>query len=161
LEMVESPSFDIEEFELPEWLGTATTILPEQTNLLEIECFAIEPAKCVAMTVRRRIHGKVHYGSTIFLLFDECSWMLQLEIEEDANLGEREGAVARHILDGNLSVPIVDFNPYERRWDGMVPIEHDPLTRLRLLVTSLCDSIQLVDRVALLTPFSTEDDDEE
>jgi len=61
--------------------------------------------------------------------------MLQLEIEEDADLGEREGAVARRILDENLGeeFPTIDFNPYERRWDGMLPIEDDPLTRLRLL----------------------------
>ncbi len=154
LDLVESPSFNIEEWERPEWLGEEAE-LPEQMKLLEIECFPTEPAKCVATTVRYRNYGKVRYGTTIFLLFDECFWILQLELEEGQDLGEREGAVARQVLEENVSAefPIVDFNPYERCWDGMVPIEDDPLTRLRLLFSRLRDSIQLGDRVKTLLPF--------
>jgi TPR repeat protein len=154
LNLMESPSFNIEEWRRPEWLGEEAE-LPEQMKLLELECFPIEPAKCVATTVRHRNRGKVRYGSAIFLLFDECFWIVQLELEEGPDLGEREGAVARRVLEENVSAefPIVDFNPYERRWDGMVPIEDDPLTRLRLLFSRLRDSIQLGNRVKTLVPF--------
>ena len=89
-------------------------------------------------------------------MFNQCYWLLQLEVEEGDDVGEREGAVAQRILNRNAAAdtPIDLFDPYDRQWDGIVPIVDDPLTRMRLLVTRLRDSIRLNGGLAALEPFA-------
>ncbi len=83
--------------------------------------------------------------------------MLWLELEEDELVGEREGAVARHILELNAAEALIkEFNPYERRWDGLVALEDDPLTRMRVLVVELRASIMLGNELAELERFTPE-----
>jgi len=152
-----SPTRHIGALELPEWFGRhRPTIWPEHILLLEVDCFEIGPARCVLATTRHRLQGTIHYSTGIFVLFNDCYWLLQLEVEEREDVGEREGAVAQRILDRNAAAntPIDFFDPYDRQWDGIVPIEDDPLTRIRLLVTRLRDSIRLDGGLAALEPFA-------
>jgi Flp pilus assembly protein TadD len=157
LALVDSPTQDIDAIDLPEWFGRhRPTEFPELISLLEVECFALAPARCVQAMTRHRLHGVIHYSTGIFILFSECFWLLQLEVDELEAVGEREGAVAHRILDRHLggASPIGTFDPYDRQWDGLVPVEHDPLTRMRLLVPRLRDSITLGGRLSGLVPFA-------
>ncbi len=111
--------------------GTSRPVL----SVLEVDCFDIPPAKCVMTEARYRIHDRVNYSAKILILFAECFWVLGLEQEEGEVIGEREGAVARHILQENAGAALsMEFDPYERRWDGLLALENDPLTRMRVLV---------------------------
>jgi len=135
--------------------------LPEQPTILDVTLFEIPPAKCVAMTFRYRSHSEIRYSLGMLLLFAECVWMLTLVATEDSRfVGEREGAAAHRILEDSSAaeIPTDEFDPYDRRWDGLVPIEHDPLTRLRLLSGRLRDSIKLDSRLSTLTRFAELDD---
>jgi hypothetical protein len=157
-QFVESPTFRIEDVpaELQKYVPKE---LPEQVNLLHIELFEIPPAKCILMETRHRSHGSVHYSSAIMILFAECFWILTIEMEENADLvGEREGAVARSILDGATSDETLmgEVDPYDRLWDGFVPLEHDPLTRMRSSVVRLRGSIQLGRDLLELEPYAPE-----
>jgi hypothetical protein len=110
----------------------------------------------VLIETRHRAQGHVHYSTTVSVLFAECFWSLGLEVHDDDPLvGEREGAVACHILDGatTLETPVIDLSPYDRKWDGIVPLEHDPLARMRELVARLRDSITLNREVLGFKPF--------
>ena len=64
--------------------------------------------------------------------------------------------MAQRILNRQAAAdtPIDLFDPYDRQWDGIVPIEDDPLTRMRLLVARLRDSIRLHGGLAALEPFA-------
>jgi Flp pilus assembly protein TadD len=157
LALVESPIQDIDELDLPEWFGRhRPTEFPELITLLEVVCFELAPARCVEAVTRHRLHGVIHYSTGIFILFSECFWLLQLEVDELESVGEREGAVAHRILDRQVVAgsPLDTFDPYERQWDGIVPIDRDPLTRMRLLVPRLRDSIRLGGRLSGLVPFA-------
>jgi hypothetical protein len=160
-DLVESPSFSLQDLDLPEeYERYRPSELPDQISLLEVECFEIAFAKCVLATYRHRSHGGVHYSAGLFVLFDECFWMFQLEVEEGEDVGGREGAVARRILDRNMEadLPLDSFDPYDRIWDGLLSIDDDPLTRMRFLITRLRDSIHLGDNLMELAPFSPDDD---
>jgi hypothetical protein len=153
---MESPKFRIEE--VPERLRKyIPKERPGQVSLLNMELFEIPPAECLLVETRHRSHGEVHYSTAIMILFAQCFWGLTIEVEDKAALvGEREGAVARSILDGKpmLDTPIDEVDPYDRRWDGIVPIEDDPLTRMRLLMPRLRGSIRLDNRLLELKPFA-------
>ncbi len=142
-QLVDAPSFRIDELLLEELQKYVPKEIPEQNSLLEIDVFAVDPAKCIVVTTRHRTHDKVHYASGVVVLFAECFWTLGLEMTEDEPVGEREGAVARRILEGGAVAEVLagEFDPYDRRWDGLVPLEHDPLSRLRVLATRLRESI--------------------
>src|SRR6202035_1200704 len=60
-DLIEAPSFTIEDLDLPEWFGKLSTDVPEQISLLDVECFEIQPAQCVLAMQRHRIHSNVHY----------------------------------------------------------------------------------------------------
>lgn len=156
LDAVESPTFSIQDLELPGQMAWAVPKdLPDQILLLDVECFEVPPAQCVVATQRSRRNGEVHYGLMVFILFAECFWTVTLEVEEGDDVGEREGAVAACILNGStaLNSPFDTFDPYDRKWDGIVPVEKDPLTRLRLLGARLRGSITLSPRTRELQPF--------
>jgi hypothetical protein len=160
LELIQSPTFRLEDLSVLD--GTEEflpTEMPQQMTLLEFDCFEIPPGKIVMAMIRHRIHDVVHYATSITVLFDRCFWVIQLELEEDELVGEREGAVVRHLLDQRSTLDDSDRNldPYDRRWDGLIPIENDPLTRMRLLAAQLRGSILFGDRIADLEPFEPEE----
>lgn len=159
-ELRESPTFDVSDFVPPDALNKIGELtFPEEDQVLEVECFRIEAVKCVYSLTRHRIHGHVHYSSVLFLLFAECFWVLALELEERESVGAREGAVARTFLEQTSSseLPQEEFDPYDRNWDGILPIEDDPLARVRLLALELQSSVRLSERVQSLDPFSPEE----
>jgi len=156
LNLLATPTAHPEEHDLPEWFRThMPRVLPEQVSLLELDCFERQSAKCVAAATRHRRSGDVRYAAGLFILFRECFWVIQLEVVESGDVGEREGAVAHHILERSASAdaPIAAFDPYDRQWDGMAPIENDPLTRMRLLMARLQASLSFDPAVNLLEPF--------
>jgi hypothetical protein len=146
LALTESPDFSLEELQRrPEWSGPLWSVIyPEQLEVLDVETFALHQAKCVLLTTRQRVHDKVLYSTGIFILFKQCFWVLRIDVYEEGPSGEREGAVAHHILDGSTAQsPTAPFDPYDPQWDGIVPIEHDPLVRVRLLARRLKESIDV------------------
>jgi TPR repeat protein len=152
-----APGARLDELTLPDWIWShVPTEIPEQISMLEIACFEVRSARCVLAVSRHRLHGTVRYSAGLFVLFGSCFWLLKLSIEEHEIVGEREGAVARQFLERSLAseFPLGEFDPYDRRWDGIVPIEDDPLTRMRILVDQLRESITFGDRVAGLEPFA-------
>jgi len=152
LGFVASPTFQRDD--LPDAVQKyVPTELPEQTSLLDVDVFEVGPAKCTQMISRHRDHGEVHYASSISVMFAECFWVLGIELIEGAAVGEREGAVARSVLEAGPDTTLPEFDPYDRKWDGMIPIEDDPLTRLRVLTQQLRDSITLGDNLSGLDPF--------
>jgi len=158
--LVDAPSFRIDELLPEEFQKYVPKEIPEQNSLLEIDRFDVGSAKCIAVTTRHRTHDKVHYASGVVVLFAECFWTLGLEMTEDEPVGEREGAVARRVLDRDptVEVPTGEFDPYDRRWDGLVPLEHDPLSRLRVLAARLRESIRLGTNLLGLEPFEPGND---
>jgi hypothetical protein len=87
------------------------------------------------------------------ILFAEFYWLLGLEVRVDDGLvEERADAVARAAR-SDSKTSTGEFDPYDRQWDGLMPIERDPLTRMRLLVSRLTDSIKLDDGLLRLKPF--------
>jgi hypothetical protein len=128
--------------------------------LIGVECDALAGTKCVLTEQRQRRGERVHYTFGLMILFAECFWYLGLDLEEAENVGEREGAVARTVLERNElgEAEAVLFDPYDRRWDGLLPLENDPLTRIRLLSLRLRDSIQLGDRALALELFEVDDE---
>jgi hypothetical protein len=152
--LVDSPEFRRED--LPEsFQPHLPDELPEQISLLDLDLFEVGPARCVQMITRHRAQGHVHYAGGIMVLFAGCFWMLGIELVEGEFVGEREGAVASALLaespTGSGQLPA--FDPYERRWDGIVPLEGDPLARLRIMVGRLQESITLGDALSDLPPF--------
>ncbi len=149
---VESPTFRRED--LPDAVQQyLPTELPEQVSLLDVHVFPVSTAQCVQMTSRHRAHGEVHYAMTTMVMFAECFWVLGIELNEGEVVGEREGAVARKVLEEGPATTLLEFDPYDRKWDGMIPIEDDPLTRLRVLTQQLRDSITLGENLSGLDPF--------
>ena len=152
--LVDSPEFRKED--LPESLQPyLPDELPEQVSLLDLDLFEVSWAKCVQMVTRHRTYGHVHYASGVMVLFAECFWMVGIELVESEFVGEREGAVANALLAESLpgSGQLPAFDPYERRWDGIVPLEDDPLARLRILVNRLQESLALGGALSDLPPF--------
>jgi TPR repeat protein len=158
LELIQSPDFHFEDLDLPDQLQKhLPATLAEQARLLDINLCEIQTARCVLTTIRQIFHGEVRYSAGIMLLFAECYWSLALEVKENPlSVGEREGAAARMILEASTTaeIPTDEFDPYDRKWDGLVPIEQDPLTRVRLLADRLRDSIELDDRLTRLARFA-------
>jgi Flp pilus assembly protein TadD len=153
---VDSPEFDIGDLDLPVEMGNIDlSKMPDEQGLVDVECFLIEQTKCLLTISRHRLTGHVGFTAALLLLYRECFWMLTLETEEGSEIGEREGAVAREILQTSLSTEIqsLNFDPYERQWDGIVPVEDDPLTRLRFLARELRNSISFGDKAKHLEPY--------
>ena len=85
---------------------------------------------------------------------------LGIEVEEDQIVGEREGGVARQLLEGSVEEGLLkEFDPYSRKWDGLVALEDGPLTRMRVLVAQLRASIMLGTNLLELEPFISADDE--
>jgi hypothetical protein len=86
--------------------------------------------------------------------------MLGLEIKEEEDVGKREGAIAKVMLDSIVNgVEVIgNFDPYESKWDGLLPIEEDPLTRVRLLSAQLRRSILFKEKTQLLEVFEPDTD---
>ena len=157
LGFVASPTFRRED--LPDAVQKyVPTELPEQISLVDVDLFKVGPAKCVQMTSRHRGRSGVHYAMSITVMFAECFWVLGIELSEGPVVGDREGAVARSVLQAGSTSALPEFDPYERRWDGMVPIEDDPLTRLRMLALQLRESITLGGNLIDLDPFLPPDE---
>ncbi|MGP0030393.1 MAG: tetratricopeptide repeat protein [Acidimicrobiales bacterium] len=157
LAFVASPRARLDDLPLPDWFESHRPAeLPEQISLLEVSCFAVGGARCVLASYRHRMRGGVYFSTGIFILFGDCFWLVRLELGEGPAVGARAGAVARRVLGdhGSASSRIERFDPYERRWDGLIALEDDPLTRMRLLASRLQDSIVLDDRLGGLTPFA-------
>jgi len=156
IEMTNSGTLDLDDPELEEMVGGKLSAFPEQTVLLDVECFEIGQARCVSIETRHRMHGAVHSSCAIFILFKKCFWALSLETEEDEEVGAREGAVAGQSLEGELTVGTADavVDPYARKWDGIVNIEDDPLTRMRLVAEQLRNSISLGENLSKLKQFN-------
>ena len=146
--LLNAPTFTRED--LPElFRDYLPSELSEQVSLLDVELFEVHPAKGVLVTSRHRAHDDVHYSAAIMVMFAECFWTFTVELQEGADVGEREGAVARIALDTAVDGDVFpEFDPYERKWDGIVPLDKDPLARLRILAARLVGSISLGDDAA-------------
>jgi TPR repeat protein len=127
---------------------------PQPTGVLDLELFTLGPAHCVANTARVRDGSKVRYGSGVMILFAECFWNIGVSIEDEGLVGSREAAVARQLM-GETPDDLLTttFDPYDRRWDGIVPLEEDPLTRVRMLGQRLRESLELDDAINDVPPF--------
>ena len=89
------------------------------------------------------------------ILFAECYLILQIELDEGDTVGAREGAVIQIALEESdaAEIPAIEIDPYDRSWDGIVPLEQDPLTRLRSLMVRLGASIRVGNEILDLEPF--------
>ena len=126
LAQVPWPTCPIDELELPEWFGRhRPTVWPEHILLLDVDCFEIGPARCVLATTHSGSTRRFTTPPESSSCSNQCYWLLQLEVEEGDDVGEPEGAVAQRILNRTASAdsPIDIFDPYDRQWDGIVPIE--------------------------------------
>jgi hypothetical protein len=156
---LQSPSFDIASLDLEEYLGKINSAsMPSQVTLIELDCFLHEGVKCVSSISRHRMKGHVHFLSSTLALFKSCFYLIGIEVEEGEEVGEREGAVAQLALTTSNGGELdeVSFDPYDRRWDGLIPIDKDPLARLRILATHLRRSIHFGEYTASMEPFDPE-----
>jgi TPR repeat protein len=160
-EQMNSDAFDISDLEIPEELGKiGIDQIPKQSSLLDLERFELENAKCLLSVTRHRMHDETHYASSTFICFAECFWLLGMELDERELVGAREAAVARLEMDERDSgLPESGgSDPYDPKWDGLIPIEDDPLTRIRQLTRTLLSSVTLSESAQLLKPLTGEDE---
>lgn len=154
--MVESKTFSVGNLEGMEELQRCfPNQLPDQTSLLDVEVFAVSRARCIATTTRNRFQDVVVYTTTTMVLFEKCFWLLTLEIKENQLVGEREGAVIRYLLQNVKSLDEREpmFDPYDRKWDGLIPLKQDPLSQLRVIGLQLRNSISLSNLTDDLEPY--------
>ena len=130
--------------------------LPSLNSLIDVEVASLQGVPTVAITSRQRFEGKIHFGTTLLIMFKTCFWTLRVEAEDPDPIGEREGAVFRAVLDesSEFDDPAEVVDPYERRWDGLIPLESDPLRRLRVLTGGIVSTIQFGPMVSHLDPFT-------
>jgi hypothetical protein len=154
-EYVASTSFDVADLEVPEQFGKFDLTMIGQTSLLEVESFKVGHAKCIGVLTRHRSEEEIHFAFATFVIFQDRFWMLGIELVDEALAGKREGEVARLLLDQIEPVEVSEqkFDPYERKWDGLIPIEDDPLTRIHILSLELRNSIRLGEPTHSLEPF--------
>ena len=145
---VESIRNMVSEASLPE--------VPAVNSLIDVGVTSIQGVPTVAVTSRQGYEGKFRFGTTLMVSFKTCFWTLRIEVEETDPIGEREGAVFRSVLEQSSTIddPAVVVDPYDRRWDGLIPLESDPLSRLRVLVGGIISSMQFGPMVSQLEPFS-------
>jgi hypothetical protein len=130
--------------------------VPTVNGLIAVGVTSIQGVPTVAVTSRQGYEGKFRFGTTLMVLFKTCFWTLRIEVEESDPIGEREGAVFRSVLDQSSKMvdPAAVVDPYDRRWDGLIPLESDPLSRLRVLVGGIISSLQFGPMVSQLEPFT-------
>ena len=129
-------------------------VLPTQALLIDCTVYPIDEVPCVEMVLRTRISSAVHFTSNTFVLFANSFWVLQIDVREQEPIGEREGSVAHVVLETRATPDTaLTFDPYDKQWDGLVPVESDPLTRLRSLSMRLRKSISLGDQALCLERF--------
>jgi tetratricopeptide (TPR) repeat protein len=140
--------------EEPAWKGEIPIRLPEGSSLVDIS-IADKRAKLVTLVVRSDIRSQIHYTATTYVLFAAAWWTLQIDIQEDEPIGNREAAVMRKILDesGVNAMTNTEFHPYDIQWDGLLPVESDPLSRVRSLSDRLLSSLVLSKEALELEPF--------
>jgi TPR repeat protein len=142
---IEAPDFDPQavlsaiKTDLPE---RAPFVIPDQSLLIDVDLLEKDRAKCI-LTGARLVNGRqVQYHSSLLVLFADRFWVLALGITEIHPVGEREAMVARSLLEEGLDPEATrPYDPYDRRWDGLLPIEKEPLTWIRLLGRRLVDSL--------------------
>ncbi len=129
--------------------------LPTQQLLLDCTVYPRGEARCIEVVMRSRTNGDVHFTSSTFVTFATSFWVLQLDVREEDPIGEREGAAARAMLEARPDLPAgeLEFDPYDPQWDGVVPVESDPLTRLRSLTAQLRQSITIGEEALGLDRF--------
>jgi TPR repeat protein len=157
-----SPTFQASDLEIFEKFGIIDAEhIPKQGSLLDLKRFKLDNANCLVSISRHRMHEEVHYASSILICFAECSWLLGIELDEPELVGAREAAVARLEIDERgLGFSDGDsLDPYDPRFDGLIPIEEDPLTRIRQLTKTLIDSLRLGEVALRLDPLEVEDDE--
>ena len=162
MEQINSPSFDVGDLEIPEEFGKLDTEhFPKQSSLLELERFELNNAKCLFTITRHRMQEVIHYASATMICFAECFWLLGIELDEQELVGAREAAVARFEIDARDSgLPESGgSDPYDSKWDGLIPIEDDPLTRIRQLTKILLKSLALGETARRLEALEGDDDE--
>jgi TPR repeat protein len=161
MELREPLSIVLADVDLPEALEIfRNMVLPDENLLLDLELFEVGSARGFYTIARQRQNGMVNYLAAFLLLFRDCYWIFQISVAEEEMIGEREGAVAAQFLDAQISSSTLPekFDPYGKEWDGLVPLESDPLTRARLLAAKLRDSLSLGPVALQLDPWVPVDD---
>jgi TPR repeat protein len=153
--LVETGELRLEDIEMSEQMRAMMQGQdPEVGHLIELEVVESLPARCLSVTTRHGKGGIVHFDARVLVLFADRFWALVLDVEEDPNaVGDREAAVAHVLLETGETAVGESFDPYDRRWDGLLPVEHDALTRLRLLAPRIRESLSFSDDALRLPPL--------
>jgi hypothetical protein len=117
----------------------------EKLYLLDFEYSEMDVARIIRLTTRQWTVNKISFETSIFVFAEAATWMIKVGILEMGHVGDREGAVAAKFLQGAQDIRVLEsfFNPYEAKWDGILPIEHDPLTRVRFHSGLVMKSLRL------------------
>jgi hypothetical protein len=126
----------------------------DECRLLDVEVRSVASVRSVIAVVRMREAARTSFQSTVFIPFARCFWTLQVGLfGVDSSLRERmvEDLVLNHPSVDPFDV--TSFDPDHHYWDGIAPIERDPVAQLRQLTRALEHSVRLGPEVAGLEPF--------
>jgi hypothetical protein len=128
--------------------------VPDESTVLEVEVRPIASVPSVVVVIASRNGKQRSVQSTTFIPFAECFWTLQIGLF-GVDLSRRVAAVEDRILNavGDRVLDVSSLDPYDRRWDGVTSLDHDPLATLRQLALTLHRSVQLSPQALDLEPF--------
>lgn len=121
--------------------------------ILEIES---DPTLPVVRTLfRLPLPDRYTFIGSLTVPLAECNWVIRLQAFEGSLTGVREALAFnqahREHGDGSFEELLGSFDPYDRRWDGIVP--GDPLTTVRKYLDRVQASVQCRPEFYDRTPF--------
>jgi hypothetical protein len=123
--------------------------LPQSSDLIDVSLH-IHDSSTITTAIVRAVQG-MHpiYYSSVHILFAQRFWVLRLEIIDDEHHTERETVALVSTLTSSDDLTELEESPplYSRYFDGVVPLESDPVARIRKLTDRLTRSIQLTPEV--------------
>lgn len=132
-----------------------TDALGDDSELVDVAVYSYRSATITMATIRSVQGMHPIYFSSVHILFANRFWVLRVEIIDDEHHNERELAALDSTLALSDDITALEESPplYSRYFDGLVPLDQDPVARIRKLTDALARSIDLPDAVLAQEPY--------
>jgi hypothetical protein len=119
--------------------------LHPHSELIDVTLHTYATATIAIAIVRTQDPPDLIYYSTVHVLFANRFWVLRLEVVDDEHHTSRETAVLSAMLASSDDLDSFAESPglFSRFYDGMVPLERDPVARIRRLTDRLVRSLEI------------------
>ena len=130
-------------------------VMSEDVRLLDFDCFAMDQARCVAALYWVRSAGVETYFASTFVLFAKCYWVIKIELPEGGSRRYREAVVRQQLELEKVASSVVSLDALHHSWDGVIPVEDDSLTQIRLLTLRIRESLAFDNSLRSLEIFDS------